>query len=405
MKRQHGLEQHEQTRPSARVVITLSALIAFGPMAINLYLPAFPSMALDLATGIHQVELTLSAYMFGLGIGPLIIGPLSDRYGRLPILALGTTLFTFAAILCATTNDIELLMAYRFIQAVGGSVAPIIARATVRDIYQGRMAASVLSLVQSVMLIAPVMAPIVGGYLLMWFDWRASFWMMATYSTAVMILYWLLISESHPRDLRVRIADSFAGYWQFLKHRRAIGYTLTSSLGFGGMYGFFTEAPFVFIQLYGMSPENFGLLFGAFVIPTMVCGFINSKVVMHVELIHPLRFGIWASFASGTGLVLLVLAGMDSIVGLTIGLGIYFSVLGFISVNAMSAALNEFPRFAGMAIAVFASFQYGVGGLTSATVGWLHDDTALPMVAPLAFNSMLALLALHLLVRPHAKTE
>ena len=121
MKRHHGLEQHEQTQPSARVVVTLSALIAFGPMAINLYLPAFPSMALDLATGIHQVELTLSAYMLGLGIGPLIIGPLSDRYGRLPILALGTTLFTFAAILCATTNDIELLMAYRFIQAVGGS--------------------------------------------------------------------------------------------------------------------------------------------------------------------------------------------------------------------------------------------------------------------------------------------
>jgi len=380
-------------------------LVAFGPIAVNVYLPAFPSMALDLGVGIHQVELTLSAYMIGLGIGPLIVGPLSDRCGRLPVLALGTLVFTISALLCATTNDIKLLMAYRLVQALGGSVAPVIARATIRDLYQGRMAASVLSLVQSVMLVAPIMAPVVGGYMILWFDWRADFWLMAGYAVLAIALYWRIIGESHPSDLRVHITDSFAGYGRFLRNKTAVGYALTSSLGFGGMYGFFTESPYVFIELLGMSPDSFGILFGAFVIPTMLCGYINSRVVMHVDVIHPLRVGIWAGCLSGLALLLIVITGNVSIVSLTLGLTVYFGVLGFISVNAMSAALNEFPGQSGMALALFGSAQYSVGGLSSAAAGWLHDGTALPMVTPLAVNSVLALVALYALVRPTTQTE
>ncbi len=368
-------------------------------MSINMYLPAFPDMATQFGVGIHQIEITLSAFVLGFAAGPLLYGPLSDRFGRLPVLTVGVALYTVMAALCAIETDADQLIIYRFLQGAGGSAAPVLARASVRDLYSGAEAARVLSLVQAVMLAAPLAAPLLGGMLLLWFDWRSHFWVQAAFAVMVLVAYALVLGEPHLRQRRVSIVNTFKSYSSLVRHRRVVGYLLTSTICYAGMYAFFTESPFVFIELYEMSPQQFSVFSAAIIVPTIALSYVNARMVTRLGIIRMLSAGVLLCTLSAAVLAMCGMTGTDNLLIVAPSACVYFGGLGMVQGNAIAGVLNEFPENAGAAAALIAASQYGFGAAASAFVSWAHNGTSAPMFITMAVTSLLSMIAFIALVR------
>lgn len=387
-----------EDRSTTAVVAVLGVLVAFGPMGMDMYLPALPAIAQDFGVPIHSIEVTLSAFVIGFALGPLIAGPLSDRYGRLRVLALGVLLFTLATVFCALAPDNVALILGRFLQGLGGGVAPVIARASVRDLYRGNRAASVLSMVHAVMLMAPMVAPIIGGYLLLWSGWRANFWTLTAFGIAALGLYGTVVGEPHAVDRRVHVFATFKAYAQLLVHRRALGYLLTSSLGFAGLYAFLTESPYVYIEYFGVPAHDYGVLFAINVIGSLLGAILNSRLVISMGISRLLTLGALLALVAGVGLYGLAMLDLINLPWIVAGISMYLLALGFLAGNAMAAVMNAYPHYAGAVSALFSFSQFGIGALTSAAVSMLHDGTLAPMLGALAVSGILSSAARMLLI-------
>ena len=362
-------------------------------MSVNMYMPAFPDMATEFGVGIHQIEITLSAFILGFAAGPLFYGALSDRYGRLSVLTVGVILYIVMAVLCALETDAGRLVIYRVFQGIGGSAAPVLARASVRDLYRGKEAASVLSLVQAVMLAAPLAAPLIGGLLLLWFDWRSNFWIQAVFAAAILVSYALVIGEPHPPDRRVSIRDTFKGYANLVQHRRVVGFILTSTICYAGLYAFFTESPFVFIELYTMTPQQFAIFSGAIVIPMIGSSYANSRLVQRIGIDRMLTIGVFCCALPAAFLAFCAITGLNHLLIIIVSACIYFGGLGLIQGNCIAGVLNEFPENAGAGAALISAGQFGCGAAASALVSWAHDGTTVPMFTTMAVTALMSFTA------------
>jgi DHA1 family bicyclomycin/chloramphenicol resistance-like MFS transporter len=321
-----------------------------------------------------------------MGAGQLIYGPLSDRFGRRRVLLSGIVLYILTSILCAVSGGVWQLIGLRLLQAMGGSAASVVARAMVRDFFAGNQAARVLSLIMLVMGMAPLVAPLIGGYVLIWFGWRGVFWVLAGFAVGCLVLVLTSLEESHPPERRVRygLFGTVRTYFRILSHRRACGYLLSSALAYAGMFAFFAGSPFVYIRLFEVAPEHYGFLFGSNIIGMMALSLWNSRVV--------LRFGAHRLFAVGTvivavsGLVLLlnVVAGFGGLPGIVVPLFCYIASLGLIGANGLARALDYFPLTAGTVSALSGGSSFGVGALAAMAVGAFRQTDALPMAAIIA---------------------
>ncbi len=246
-----------------RTTLILSALVAFAPMSIDMYLPALPSLERYFATDTASVQHTLASFFVGLAIGQLFYGPLADRYGRKPPLYFGLSLYVAASAGCALAPGIVSLIGLRFLQAVSGCAGMVVARAVVRDLYDRQESARVFSILLMVMGIAPVVAPLAGGYLLTWFGWRSIFWVLALFGTACLLAVKFRLPETIPKGLaRVPLSSALANYAGLLADRRYLGYALSGGFGQAGMFAYISGSPFVFIDLYGVPAHAYGWLFG-----------------------------------------------------------------------------------------------------------------------------------------------
>lgn len=367
-------------KPRARLIVLLSSLTAFGPFSIDTYLPSFPQIAEDLSTSTAQVQHTISAFLAGLCLGMLCYGPLSDRYGRRPLLLGSLVLYVAATLGCLIAGSVEQLIAWRFFQALGGAGALVLARAVARDLVGLAQAAKVLSWMHLLTMMATLVAPMIGTWLVLIQGWRTIFAALFILSSVCLLLVALTLKESLPVQQRgASVQAAFAAYLAIIRQPKAVALILCMSLAFGGMFAFITASPFVYVVYFGVSPRVFSALFALNILGIILVTFINARWVGRYG---PQRMlGVGAVLASGAGLALMLAGyaewgGLASIVCCMV---LYMGVTGLIGANCMASLMTLFPRQAGASVALGISVQFATGALASLWVSYLADGTAWPL--------------------------
>jgi DHA1 family bicyclomycin/chloramphenicol resistance-like MFS transporter len=364
----------------------LAALSAIGPLTTDMYLPSLPDIARQLGASTTQVQLTISAYLIGFAVGQILYGPVSDRHGRKPVLLAALALYCVASLACALSTSIEMLIVSRFVQALGGSGGIVLARAVVRDLYSGVRAGRELSLIGSVMALAPVLAPIAGGVLQTGFGWRSIFVTLVAAGLTGALVVWLLL----PETLEVRATEPVSPA-TMLKSYRAVArspaylaYLGLATTSFAGLFAWISGASFVLQNLYGLSPFNFGLAFAVGSIGFMTGATLAARLVMRLGIDGTIGVGAAALAAGGLGMVAALALGFTSALSLVLPVAIYLAGLGMVLPQAIAGAMTPFPERAGAASALLGFIQQCAAALCGAVVGWLLGENAWPLAAAVA---------------------
>jgi MFS transporter, DHA1 family, multidrug resistance protein len=384
-----------------RLAVVLGSLTAMGPLAIDMYLPALPTITADLQSSTGAVQLSLAVYFFGIAIGQIVYGPLSDRWGRRPALLAGLGLFVASSVGCAWAATVEMLVVFRFAQALGGCAPLVVPRAIVRDYFDERGSARMLSVLMLVMGLAPILAPLIGGQLLAWFGWRSVFWVLAVYGGVAMTVAALALGESLPADRRRR--ESFgavlATYRMLLRDRMYVAHVLTGGLIFAGLLAYIAGSPFVFIELFGVAPERFGLFFGINAIGIITASQINRWLVRRVEPRRVVGVVLWGSVTAGALLLGSAVTGIGGFAGILVPLFCYIAIHGMVMPNTTALAMAPHGTMAGSASALLGTLQFVLGALAGTLVGVLGVSSAVPFAVVTAECCGGALLVFHLVPR------
>ncbi|AQV97669.1 MULTISPECIES: Bcr/CflA family multidrug efflux MFS transporter [Cupriavidus] len=362
-------------------LLICGSLMAIAPLSIDMYLPSFPALAGDLGVDIGQIQLTLGTFLVGLAIGQAFYGPFSDRFGRKPPLYVGLCLYVLAAIGCALARNVESLMLWRFLQALGGCAGMVMARAVIRDRLEAHESARAFSSLMLVMGVAPILAPIIGGAVLTVSGWRAIFWLLAVAGLLILLLVHLRMEESldrrHAAPLRLgTVARSYA---ELLRDREFLGYSLSAGFGSAGMFAYISGSPFVLIELHGIAPSHYGFVFGANALGLITMSQLNARLVRGRSLDHVLGGALLAAFAAGLALAVAALAGVAVLPVLLAGFFVFIGALGCVSPNASALSLAHQGHRAGTASALMGTLQFSLGTLGGAAVSVWRDGTALPL--------------------------
>ncbi|WP_079227419.1 Bcr/CflA family multidrug efflux MFS transporter [Pseudomonas putida] len=368
-----------------RLIIVLAALVAFAPLSIDTYLPSLPSIAEDLSASAADVQMTIGVFLAGLCIGMLFYGPLSDRFGRKPLLICGMVLYLIATVGCMFASTVEQLIAWRFLQALGGAAASVLGRAIVRDLFSINDAARTLSMMHLVTMIATLVAPLAGSFLMMISGWRTIFGGLFCFAIICLVACIWRVSETHPIDKRTRsIGSALAGYWHIACDPAALALILCMGLSFGGMFAFITASPYVYIELYGVSPRLYGFLFALNIGGVIAMTMLNARMVNRVGPQAMLGIGALLSAIAAVGLG--VLGGMSllDLPWIVFFVVMYVSVTGLMGANCVASLLKLFPKNAGAAAGLAVSAQFAMGAAFSALVGSLADGSPRPMCLVMA---------------------
>ncbi len=377
------------TPPFPVVVMLLAAMTALGPLATDMYLPAMPAMAEALQATPAQVQLTLSIYLVGFAGTQLVCGPLSDRYGRRPVLLGGFGLFLLASALCTVAPTIEVLLVGRFLQALGGAVGPVLGRAMVRDLYRPEDAGRILSQMASVMALAPAVAPLVGGLLLMALGWASIFAVLTGYALLMVLLIAFLWPEPLPLDRRqsIRPGVILGNFRMLLGQRAFLGYTLTNAAAFSGLFAFLSGSSFVLIEFLGVSPPQYGLLF-AVIVFGFLCGTLVSARLSHLGSARLIPLGVGLCLLGGCAMALLALAGVYHVLAVIPSHAVFLAGVGIVMPQTMAGAIAPFPQCAGSASSLFGFIQMTAAALMGAAVGQFHDGTSRTMAIIIALAAV-----------------
>lgn len=386
-----------------RILLILGSLSAFGPMAIDFYLPSFPTLARVFATDVEHVQLSLASYFVGIAMGQLLYGPLADRFGRRWPLLAGLVLFTLASLACAQAQSLEWLIVARFVQALGGCAGMVISRAVVRDLCDPLASARVFSKLMLVMGVAPILAPLAGGVLLELFGWNSIFYGLMLFSALCLVAVLLWLPETRASGVPpAPLSGALGRYRQLLGDRLLIGYGLTGGVAMAGMFAYISGSPYVFIELYGVPAEYYGWLFGANAAGFILTAQLNGWLLRHHGPEYWIRRTVWVYCAATLALLAVALAKPQALWPLLIPLFISTASLSCVLPNATACAMAGQGMHAGSASALIGSLQFCVAAGASALVGALHDGSALPMAQVIALCG-LASLTLGVLTAKHAR--
>lgn len=382
-------------------ILVLGALTALGPFTVDLYLPAFPVLEHEFAASSAAIQLTLTATAVGFGFGQLIVGPWSDRVGRRLPLILATTLHVFASVAVAISPNLVWLGVCRVLQGFGAAAGGVVAMALVRDLFGGLPLVRMLSRLSLVNGLAPILAPVIGSQLLRIFDWRGIFWFLAGYGILVVVATILFIVETLPPARRADRghATVFERYRAILKDRIFIGVAVISGMTFSGLFAYLSSSSFLFQQVYGMSAQEFGLLFGINSIGVVAGVQVSARLAKYV--------GPQWILAVATGLLLLTAIAIVvtdvlklGLVAVLIPLWLFITTCGFIFPLVQVLALANHPKEAGTAASVLGALNFGLAGAISPIVGVLGIQTAIPMGSVMAITAVVSVLSIWFVVRP-----
>ena len=386
-------------KPGWYVLAVLSMLMGFASISTDLYLPAMPLMAQSLVAETGMIELTISGYLIGFSLGQLLWGPISDRYGRRPSVAAGLVLFVIGSAGCALATSAQLLIAWRVVQAVGACAGVALSRAMVRDLYQGNRAAQMLSTLITVMAIAPLIGPTVGGQIAALAGWRAIFWVLVGVGL-VTLLSLMTIPETLPTASRNQehLGRAMLRYLTLLKNRRLLGYVGTGAFLYAGMYAYIAGTPFAYISYYHVPVQKYGLLFAVGIVGIMLANMLNARLVLRHGYDRVLLVGCYAGAFSALVTAFAAGSGWGGLWGLVIPLFIFASTTGLIVANSITGAMALFPERAGAVSALTGALQYGSGILGSGLVGLFADNTPWPMGWVIGFCGIGCLVSTRLLL-------
>lgn len=390
---------------SRSVAVLLTALVAFGPVSTDLYLPSLPAMVDAFGTSVSNAQLTLSVFMAGMAAGMLIYGPLSDRFGRRPVLIGGIVVYVLASIACLVAPDIEALIIARFFQAIGACSGPVIGRAVVRDVYDRTQAARMLSAMASAMALAPAVAPILGGWLFTLFGWRANFVVLVLFGLGVLAASWLVLAETnrHRDPGATRPTRILSTFGTLLRRRVFIGYTLVVSFGFAGLFSYISGSSFVVIDVLGVAPSAFGFTFMVVVVGYILGAASGGRLSARVGLDRLILTGTILAALAGAGAAGLAWAGIQSLPALLPFMSVYFFATAWMIPLGTAAAMGPFPRIAGAVSSLLGFIQISVGATAGYLVGALHDGTTHSLTTIMAIMGACALLTYLGVVRGAAR--
>ena len=377
------LDAPAAAKPASELVLilVLGLLAAFGPLAIDMYLPAFSAIGRDLATTPSAVGWTLAVYFVGLAAGQLVVGPLADRVGRSGPLRVGIAVFVAASVLAALATRIELLVVARGIQSLGGAACTVTSRAVVRDLYRGRDAARVNSRLVLVMGVAPIVAPLIGGALLSVAGWRAIFVLLALLGGVAYAAARRFLPETRPAaggaaDAGGAGMRSVVG--ALVTDRGFVVHAVIAAAASAALFAYITGSPLVFIEIHHVSPGHFGWFFGANAAGYISASQLNARLVRSYHPQALLALGVSGLTAASLALVIIPLIS-TALWPVSVSCFGFLASLGLVLPNAIALALEEHGKRAGSAAAVVGALQYGVAAASSALVSARYDGTALPM--------------------------
>jgi DHA1 family bicyclomycin/chloramphenicol resistance-like MFS transporter len=384
----------EVARPGFRFILLLGLLDAFGPLGIDMYLPAFPEIERDLHVGGGAMQWTLSLFLAGLAVGQLICGPISDRVGRRRPLLFGSAAFAIASVICAFTRSIEALILARFVMGLAGATGMVIARAVVRDSFEEADSSRIYSLLMLVIGIAPIISPSVGNWLMAFGGWGSIFWALAAFACVCGVAVAVDLPETHPPDRRTRDTVATLGrrYAEMIVDRRFMGYAVPVGLALGSIFAYVASAPSLFMQFYGLSANAFSLLFAFNAVGLIGAAQVNRQLTRYYDTHVILRAATMVNAAAALLLPVLAWTGAGGFVGFFADIFLCLATIGLILPNATAAAMAPFPHQAGAASALLGMLQFAVGAATGGIVGLFHDGTGLPMALTIAACGALSLL-------------
>lgn len=392
---------------SLPVTALLTALVGLGPISTDLYLPSLPALARSLSSGVEPVQLTLSLFLVGFALAQLFYGPMSDRFGRRPMLLFGLALYVVASIACALATSIAMLIVARVVQAVGACAGPVVCRAVVRDVHghgpRGREgAARILAYMSTAMALAPALGPILGGFLETWFGWRANFVALTVYGAAGLLAALAMLPETNaaPDPHAVRVRRMLATYAGLLTHRAYPGFVLCCAFAYSGIFAFISGSSYVFVDHFGLPPNLYGFCFAAIVVGYMIGTVLAGRLTRRLGVERMVRLGAVTAAAGGAVLVALAFGGIDTIAAVLAPMVLFMAGTGLLLPNAMAGAIGPFPSAAGAASALLGFTQMTVAAAIGVGISLVHDGTPLPMVGAIALAGAGALLSYALIVAP-----
>jgi DHA1 family bicyclomycin/chloramphenicol resistance-like MFS transporter len=377
----HGTSLPNAGRSSElRLLLLLSALMAFTSLSTDIYLPAMPQMQRELQ---GNVELTITSFLIGFALAQLVWGPVSDRIGRRRPLMIGMALFVVGSVGCALSQTMNQMVFWRMFQAFGACTGPMLARAMVRDLYPRTQAAQTLSTLTVIMAIAPIAGPLLGGQIVRFGSWHGIFWLLGAMG-ALMLLALRQLPETLPvaRRATTPTLDAFADYRKLLRNAVFMRYTLCVTLFYVSAYAFITGSPHVYIEYFHVAPQHYGWLFGLNIVGLMTMSLVNRKLVSRFSLDALLR-----AATAAAAVAMLVCAGLAELgdvglLGIVVPVFVFFSMNGIIAASATAAALDGVqPQLAGSAAALIGSLQYGSGIVSSLLLASLSNGTPGTLIA------------------------
>lgn len=367
-------------------LVLMALLTALGPLAVDMYLPAFPQIALDLNTAEGNVERTLASYLFGLALAQLFYGPIADRFGRKPPLLFGLLLFSIASIAVSFSNNIEHLTFWRMVQAFGGASGFVIPRAVIRDQLETRDAAKALSMIMLIMGAAPILAPILGAQILLFADWRFIFHIMTACCLGLLIAATFSMKETLAKQniIPLRPKTILKNYKELLQHRSFFFYSLTAAFGSAGMFAYISGAPRVFISAYEVPTEWFGALFGINAFCLILASQIGARLLGYFPPQRILSVAQSIQFCVVMIGLVCTLLGIMNVYSVMALLMTFMACQGFINPNAAALALSAQGRRLGVASALMGTLQMLCGALAGLAVSSWHTISAVPLVVVLS---------------------
>lgn len=364
-----------------RVALLVAANTALAPLAIDAYLPAMSALAGDVGASIHHTELSISVFLLGFAFGQLCFGPVSDRLGRKPVLMGGLLVFALASLLITQVDSLPSLLIWRFIQALGGGACVVNSAAIVRDCFQGREAAKVMSTMAMIMMLAPLVAPAVGSVLLFVAGWWLIFVFLAAYAG---FLAWLLATRlPETRDMTLPVASLrqvMGQYASVLKHRVGMGYICAAAASFAGLFAFVTASPFLYLEYYSLSPAVYPLVFGVNVVVIALSNRANIYLLKRRTPEQNLRFGLSVQLFAASGLVVVMWLGLANLAVVVALVMMYTAMIGLITPNAIASLLDHFGHMSATATALLGGIQFGCAALAGVMVGLFEIGHIAPMV-------------------------
>lgn len=373
-----------------RVALLVAANTALAPFAIDAYLPAMSVLADHVGASIHHTELSISTFLAGFAIGQLLFGPLSDRLGRKPVLLAGLLAFLLASLAITTVDSLTELLVWRFVQALGGGACVVNSAAIVRDCFSGRQAASVMSTMAMIMMLAPLVAPLVGSGLLYLADWWLIFVFLAVYAAFLMWLMGTRLPETRaPGQPAASFRQVLRNYASVLGHREAVGYICAVAASFGGLFAFVTASPYVYLEHFGLSPAVYPFVLGINVIVIALSNQLNIQLLHRRSPLQNLLLGLAVQLTMALCLVLAAVAGVASLPVVVVLVMCYSGMIGLITPNAMSLLLDQFGHMSATATAMMGGIKFGAAALAGVMVGAFEIESLWPMVLTMLAASLI----------------